>query len=201
MADVLVVTVPTFPEGGGQYPSVNSLGANGWRGGKKTSEYLALYRAVKAEAERQIKATGWVTADYICEVHWKRYTITKRAFDSQNCGKCENDALEEAGVFANDNLVKWCPDVPQYDPSPGAIDRIAMVVIRLYPPLNVLEKRAVGKNSRRVHPEVVEQREDKAPVSAPYILGNPQVAYLDGRPIPMCEALALVGIDPKRKRK
>lgn len=137
MSDILAISVPTFsdPETGRAYPNVNALGADSHRGGRKTPEYHALFHAVKNAAESAMLATGWTTAEYYVEVHWKRYVTTRRGFDPMNAMKCELDALEAAGVYANDSLVIPRPDLPQYDPTPGAIDRISLVVMRLFPPL------------------------------------------------------------------
>lgn len=138
----MVIVVPTFPEGGSKYPSVNGMWDSGFRGGVKTAEYHALFKAVKDEAESQMAATRWNTADYYVELHWKRYVTTRRTFDAMNGLKVECDALQAAGVVRNDHLIRPFPDVPQYDPTPGAIDRIALVVIRTYPPAILAEKPA-----------------------------------------------------------
>jgi Holliday junction resolvase RusA-like endonuclease len=150
-ADALLVCVPTFPEGGSIYPSVNHTGKDSYKSGRKTLEYNALHRAIICEAKRQMTESGWVRADYYVEVHWKRYVTTLRPFDASNAMKCENDALQLAGVFANDNLVRPFPDVPQYDPTPGAIDRIVMVVIRLFPPAILAEKPTRKRGERKEH--------------------------------------------------
>jgi hypothetical protein len=142
MSDVLTICVQTFPDGGSVYPSVNHTGRDSHKSGRKTPEYLALFRAIQREAEWQIRECGWDRAEYYVEVHWKRYVTTRRTFDAGNALKCELDALQYAGVFLNDSLVRPFPDVPQYDPSPGAIDRIVLVVIRTFPPAILADKPA-----------------------------------------------------------
>jgi hypothetical protein len=140
MRDVLTICIPTFPDGGSVYPSVNHLGCDGRRGGRKSPEFHALFEAVKIAAEYEMLG-GWTTATYLVEVHLKRYLTTRKSTDSSNLGKCEIDALQAAGVVVNDSLVRLFADV-QYDPSPGAIDRISLVVIRTFPPAILADKPA-----------------------------------------------------------
>ena len=60
-----------------------------------------------------------------------------------NATKAEFDAMEPdektgfPGVYQNDNLVVPHPSPPQYDPTPGAVDRIAIMCVRRWFPLIV----------------------------------------------------------------
>jgi hypothetical protein len=141
-ADVLTIQVPTFTEGGTRYPSANEL--IGKMRGKKTKEYTSLRSAVYEAARSEMARVGWETATYYCEVRWTRYMPNRRAAhtDAQNAGIAECNALADAGVVENDRLIQWHPGVVQYDPSPGAIDRIVMVVIKTYPPAILADKPA-----------------------------------------------------------
>jgi hypothetical protein len=152
--DFLAISVPTFWGNGSRYPSVNHMGRDGLRGGRKTKEYHDLFAAVRGAALGEAFACGWKTADYPVEVHLKRYVITRRAVDSANLGKCELDALQSAGIVKNDSLIRLFPDV-QYDPTPRAIDRLAIIVLRLFPPAILADKslaklRPLGKNGDTV---------------------------------------------------
>jgi hypothetical protein len=139
-ADVLTIQVRTFPDNGTRYPSANEL--IGKMRGHKTAEYHALRKAVAEAARAEMARVGWETATYFCDVYWKRYVINRRTFDASNSGIAELNGLEDAGVVENDRLVRWHPDVPQYDPRAGAVDRIAMVIMRTYPPAILADKPA-----------------------------------------------------------
>lgn len=153
--DTIAITVPTFnptPEEGDErklYPSVNHLTETSNRFGRKTHEYAYLFAAVQKAAWDAMDASGWWTADYYVDVYWTRYVIARRSADAMNATKCEFDAMEPdestgfPGVYANDSLVVPHPAPPQYDPTPGAVDRISIVCQRRWYPLVVplLDKR------------------------------------------------------------
>ena len=193
MSDVLSFTVPTFPGGGAKYPSVNEL--LGRVKGRKNPEYHDLRIAVREAARDAMALTGWITATYYVDLHWKRYIVTKRGFDPMNCMKCELDALEPdpehdfPGVYLNDSLVRPHPDLPMYDPAPGAIDRVAIAVFRLYPPLEV--KKPYRPQHLQVTPPAVVASIQKPeyrpgdPIPAGYAVEN-------GRLIPFDSAVAMI---------
>lgn len=164
-ADVLAFVIPTFnadprpateareAERASHYPSVNELGRDSMRGGEKSDEYHWLFNRVYDAAKAEMERVGWWTAEYYVDVYWTRIVTTRRGFDAMNTLKCELDAMEDAGVYVNDRLVVPHPSAPQYDPTPGAIDRIRIVVERRwYPiipaPMDVTKKKPRPK---RVH--------------------------------------------------
>jgi hypothetical protein len=186
-ADVLSFWVPTFPGNGSKYPSVNGMWASGVRYGKKTPEYADLFRIVRETAHAVMQATGWETATDRVEVHLKRYVPDRRRTDAGNLGKCEMDSMAPwkpgqpgpesfLGVYEDDRLVRPFPDVV-YDPTPDAMDRIAIAVFRLF-----TETPAVRNPRPRV---------PAAQRSAPVPAGP--VPTLNGKPITVSEALSLIG--------
>lgn len=124
MSDVLSITVPI----GAKYASVNSVGANGHRAGKKSPEYKALFADVKAAAETEIKWLGWDKAECECLAMIVRYVADRRRHDAMNLGKCEWDALTEAGVWLDDSLANPCLPMIRY----CAPHRVTIVVVKLY---------------------------------------------------------------------
>jgi len=146
MADVLSFTIPTPA----RYASVNHLGGDGRRYGRKSAFAIELATLTREAARAEMERAGWITATWYVEVHWRRYICDRtRSFDPANALKIELDAMQPwepsdreradgvrpfPGVYANDRLVRPLPDLPQFDTTPGAIDRIAMVVFRLFPP-------------------------------------------------------------------
>jgi hypothetical protein len=141
-ADVLTVCVPTFTGMNREYPSANRMTDRSR--GRKPPGYHSLREAVAREARAEIARVGWEVATYYCEVRWTRYMPSRLAAhtDAQNAGIAECNALADAGVVENDRLIQWHPGVVQYDPSPGAIDRISLVVIRTFPPAILADKPA-----------------------------------------------------------
>jgi hypothetical protein len=154
-ADVLTIEVPTFYGDNREYPSSNRM-TDRFRGGKPPG-YHPLRNAVCEAARAEIMRVSWERATYYCDVYWKRYMPNRRAAntDAQNAGTAEMNGLQDAGVFENDRLVRWHADVPQYDPGPGAIDRIAIVVMRTFAPaiLAEVKPRKKAPRSKRIAPE------------------------------------------------
>lgn len=153
--DALAFTVPTFdpdaePGAPRAYPNVNALGNDSRRGGRKTAEYHYLRGAVREAARAAMIATGWWTADYLVDVWWQRIVVARRPYDPMNGLKCELDAMEPwepserehaegaepfAGVYLHDGLVVPHPQPAAFDPTPGAVDRVAIAVFRRWHPL------------------------------------------------------------------
>jgi hypothetical protein len=182
-ADLLAFTVPTFPHAedpnpltrtGRRYPGVNHLGKDVYRKGRKTREYHALFAIIKDRAELELASSGWSTADYYCEVVIRRISVTRHLADSTNGWKCELDALEAAGVFTNDALVVPRPDIVQYDPTPGAIDRISIAVFRLFPPLLLVD---ASRNSETI--KTTARRKGSQPVAGGARTGNRVTTSID----------------------
>ena len=212
MSDLLRIVVPTFPladhpdptrRTGRKYPSVNSLGGNSHRGGRKTPEYRALFAAIKHAAEEEMERVGWTTADYYVEVIHKRYVVTRRKNDAMNGLKTELDALQSAGVFLDDSLVIPRPDIVQYDPRPGAIDRICMAVFRLNVPILAADMVHASASAARAKPPARKQpdgaisRDDRQP----YRVGDPipqGSVLLDGRLVKMDRGELMGKIFPRR---
>lgn len=208
MSDVLSFVVPTFPGGGTKYPSVNQLGRDDRRGGRKSSEYLDLFRAVRAAAWEAMKATGWETAEDLVELHLKRYIPDLRRADRSNLGKCEADAMEPGrpgdeqpdfpGVYRNDHLVRPFPDIVR-DLRPGAVDRIAIVVIRAALPHSPAANGKPAKAKRAALPEPI-----LTPISSDASQGlkttipEERFALLNGKRVPWDKALEMIHREARR---
>lgn len=192
VTDVLAFWVPTFPGNGSRYPSVNGMWASGVRYGKKTPEYADLFAIVRETAHATMQATGWETATDRVEVHIRRYVPDRRRTDAGNLGKCELDAMAPSrpgerdfpGVYEDDRLVRPFPDVV-YDPTPEAMDRIAIAVFRLF--------------TESLAPKKTRPRAAVAQRSAPVPAGP--VPTLNGKPITIGEALSLIGRDGGKARR
>jgi hypothetical protein len=130
VADILAFTVPI--EGG--YASVNNIGANMHRAGKKSPEYVRLYRAVYDAAKAEMARIGWETASCECFATVVRYMDSNRSADASNNSKCEFDAMEEAGVWANDCLAN--PPLLWIRRDFQGPHRVAIAVVKLYEPGN-----------------------------------------------------------------
>ena len=202
MSDALSFEVPTFPGGGSKYPSVNQLGRDDRRGGRKSSEYLDLFRAVRMAAWDAMKATDWETAEDLVEVHLKRYIPDLRRADRSNAFKCELDAMEPGrrgdespdfpGVYRNDSLVRPFPDIVR-DLRPGAVDRIAIVVIRAAlpnPPRTNGKPAKVKRGS--VTPTIPAAQASNASQGLKTTIPEERFAILNGKRIPWDQALGLV---------
>jgi hypothetical protein len=128
--DVLCITVPLESNA---YPSTNGLGANSYRGGRKSPAYRTLFRDVKKAAETERARIGWPTATYPCTVSLTLYRNDLCAADSGNLSKCEHDALTAAGVWEDDRLAVPCTFAIEYDPE--GVPRVNIVVRRRFPTL------------------------------------------------------------------
>lgn len=126
MTDVLSITVPI----GSRYASVNNVGGNSHRGGKKSPEYRRLFNAVQSAAEAEIERTGWTKATSECAAYVVRYVSDRRRRDATNAFKCEADALTEAGVWDDDNLVNPFLSTIRYDTE--GENRVTIVIVKLY---------------------------------------------------------------------
>lgn len=135
------VAIPTT------YPTVNHLGRDGMRFGRKSPAYLEVFRAVREAAREEMERVGWTTATSFCEAWIWRYIPDGRVFDVANAGKVELDALAPSteqqekrdrcdpfpGVFANDRLVRpWHADV---EIDAAGRDRIVIMVRRRHVPI------------------------------------------------------------------
>jgi len=179
VSDVLVVTafVP------GAYPSVNAVGRDSFRGGRKSPEYVDLFAAVRDAAEAETARIGWVCAEYPCDVSVTFYHRDKRRRDCSNLAKTELDALTAAGVWVDDTLARAVHLDIEYDPAGES--RVVIVVRRKFAvhvaqvsPLLAKARRTRGRSpeSELVHAE------------APKPPGR--VAYINGKPVPREQALA-----------
>lgn len=125
--DVIVITAPVP----GAYPSVNATGRDGFRGGRKTPEYLALFDAVREAAGREMERVGWICAEYLCATTVTFYHTDKRQRDCSNLAKCELDALTTARVWLDDSLARPVTLETEYDPKGPA--RVVIIVRRKFP--------------------------------------------------------------------
>ncbi len=123
--DVLTITVPIV----GRYPSVNHIGRDGLSKGRKSPAYRRLYDTVLKAAREAIAACRWesVPRDEDAFVVATRYCPDRRRLDRWNIGKCEADALTEAGVWEDDCVAE--PYLRRFH-DPAGPDRVAFVVMR-----------------------------------------------------------------------
>ncbi len=191
VSDVLSLSVPLPTTA---YPSVNSLGGDGFRGGKKTVAYHALFDAVKAAAEAEMARTGWETADFLVDATLVLVTRSARIRDASNCGKCEMDALTAAGVWLDDALARpWRTDCEN---DPSGPDRVVIVVRRRYP-IIVPRGSPMVANTRRRRPASIPPGAI-VPLHDPR--GTSQIALVNGRAVPLEDALRDLGLPPRRSR-
>lgn len=179
MSDVLAITVPL----GSRYASVNGVGRDNRRGGRKSDAYKRLYADVKAAAEAEIARTGWTTATANCFAMIVRYVPGNRRCDAMNQGKCEWDALTAAGVWDDD---RWAnPSLPWIVPNAGE-HRIAIVVVKLA--AQAVPARAEEMLARKQTP----RRRAEAGASAALHPIVERMAKLNGKPIPLADALEMI---------
>lgn len=199
MSDVFSITVDV-PEGA--YPSVNSLGGNGHRAGRKTSQYHELGRRVKAAAAAEIERSGWAMATYDCHGWIVRYITERRIMDASNIAKGEMDFLQGAGVVANDSLIRPITKDIQFDPS--GPDRIVIILLRLYPRVQDVGKKhpARAGQARSTRPPALARRGRDVELHPSTKAPQGRIAYIDGRPASYGEALREAGLtqDIRRSR-
>ena len=181
--DVFSITIPV-PSG--TYPSVNHLGINGQRGGGKSREYEELFASVKEAALAEMARIGWTTAEYDVEGWFTRYHPRANVFDCSNAFKAEPDALEKAGVVANDTLIRPFHKSAQYDPI--GPDRVVIVLQRLYPRITDVRAAAPPKSARK--PKAKPPEQIVPPLSRRPSTG--QTAQINGHDVPYGEAARLV---------
>jgi hypothetical protein len=189
VSDLLTLTVLTpVVAGRARYAGVNAISDHGAYHGKKSAEYLELFRAVREAARAEMERVGWVTWPHPCEVQVVRYHRTARMSDCGNLGKAEMDAMapstpnQEArdkcahfpGVYLNDSLVRPYHASVEYDPD--GPDRVVIIVRRRYPDIAAV---VVPRKHRAVVPKVPRARQ-------------PQVASPSAR-APKSERMALLG--------
>jgi len=188
MTDVLSLCIP-IP---GRYPSVNSLGRDGLRFGRKSEEYRALFKAVKEAAEAEMARTGWITATCECLSVIVRYIGDRRRTDAANLAKCEWDALTAAGVWSDDRLANPCHFAIRRDPN--GEHRVSIVVVKLHQSINaeeVMPNATVSKLHKRDKP----LRRSRPDVTPPRVGARRKVTEADlqtwrpGDPIPPGYAL------------
>jgi hypothetical protein len=157
MSDVVTFTVVIA----GRYPSVNHTHADGFRGGKKSPEYLDLKLAVRAAAQAEMKCVGWTQpASWYVAIDLTRVVPDRRRRDPMNMGKAELDALRPAeprdpdfdpadpfpGLYVDDDLALV---VPRIELEVGGIDRLIITARRCYPPLHEPPAAIAKRASRR----------------------------------------------------
>jgi hypothetical protein len=197
MSDVFSVMIPV-PDG--PYPSVNSLGVNGHRAGRKTPQYHELGKSIVEAAHYEMARTGWKQATYPVAGWLIRYTTTRRVLDPSNCGKCELDFLEKAGVVENDTLIRPITKDLQFDPK--GPDRIVIILLRLYPRAQDVDKVLPLRSGRagsakpptlaRTGRDVELHPSTKAPRG-----GDPRI---DGRPATYGEVLRAAGLTQDQRK-
>lgn len=186
MSDVLVLTVPLrFGMG---YPTANDSGS-AFRGGKKSPAYKALAYDVE-EAAKAAMGDGWVPIAYPCRAIITYYRPDRIVVDALNLGSCEANALTRAGVWTDDELAR--EPILSYQPGDPGEPRVVIVVQRLAPPIGAVARVARPRGPKLPEPPHVVQTRPGA-VSGP-------VPTLNGKPITMQDALALIGREGDKKR-
>jgi hypothetical protein len=180
--DVLVIEVPC-PS---QYPSVNNSVVGSHRSGKKTPGYHDLFNAVHAEGKEALEA-GWKMIEHPCRFTLMRFTPDKRVFDAINLAQTECNALTAAGVWADDTLAQdvhlfFCPESDGHD-------RVVMVITRLPAPVGAIPRKPRPRKTKAVK---VPKEGGVVSVLIPANKARGDYALLNGVPIPMADALALI---------
>jgi Holliday junction resolvase RusA-like endonuclease len=189
--DVLVISASID----GAYPSVNSLGKDGRRYGRKTDEYKALFAAVKDAASAEMFRTGWVTTSDECEVTVTRYVRDRRRRDAGNMSKVELDALSRACVWEDDSQATRVVLEIMHDPK--GEDRV-VIVVRRWRATHFATSNDVGK--REVAADGIRRKQGRSlPCSATSAARSQSeqavssaCALLNGHPISQSEAMKLV---------
>lgn len=179
MSDVLVITarVP------GAYPTTNAVGADGRRGGRKSQAYVDLTDAVRKAAMLEMDRVDWETAEWYCAVDLTFYHSSARKIDAQNAGIAENNALTAAGVWVDDRLAEPVTFRTEYDPAGES--RVVIIIRKRYAPLAPKASAIVlaARNlSRRLNAQEVAPEPSVRPAPK-------RMAYVNGRPVPVEEAL------------
>jgi len=208
----IVVPTPIFETKKGalreRYASANAVSDHGRFGGRKSEEYLALFRAVREAARAEMIATAWATWEHDCEVLVVRYHRTLVASDATNLGKVECDALEPStpledrrdgsapfpGIFLNDRQVRPYSSDTEYDPE--GPDRVLITVRRRYP--NAIALAAVQpKRRRKADAPTPDASPDLPPGFSPMGIhreqADPRLPSLNGKRISFEEAARLMG--------
>jgi len=174
VSDVLAISVPL----GSRYASVNSVGANGHRAGKKSDAYKRLFADVKTAAEAEMARIGWQKASCECFAMIVRYVVTRRRGDASNQGKCELDALTAAGVWDDDSLATPFVSSVCYAPEGG--HRLAIVVVKQRQEVPAAKRLGSVGAARPLTPDAVPGGTRTATPSRESVLA----AWRPGDPIP-----------------
>lgn len=134
MSDVLVVSIALDDN---RYASVNAIGKDGFRGGRKSEPYKAIFKAIKEAAEAEIKRIGWTSTACEHDVTVYRFLPLRLRADASNMGKAELDALTKAGAWPDDRYGNPARYVLRYDAA--GPHRISVVIVKLYEPANRYE--------------------------------------------------------------
>lgn len=177
--DILVMSIPIV----GRYPSQNEIGADGFRGGRKSKAYRDLFAVVTRISERVV-AMGWRKIVEPARVTVTRYATTRAARDAINLGTAELNALTKGGVWLDDALGA---DVSASVVVSDGPDRVLIVVQRL--------------SEIRPNPRSAAAKPKRATEQTAQQSHSGQVAYMDGRPISMDTALELIRKDSGRGRE
>jgi len=182
----------------GPYPSVNNLGADGRRNGRKSASYKEHFRNVRSAAWAAMSDASWETATWYVELTMVRLVPDRRVFDQSNLGKCDADALAPSrpndpgpvgfpGRYINDRLAIVRPFV-EFDPI--GPDRIIYLARRTYPLALAFEPSAsVSTAKARPRRKPASSRE-VSPGSCE--VSTERLANFGGQPISRDEALALI---------
>ena len=185
MTDVLVLTIPLrFGMG---YPTANGAVTGALRAGAKSPSYKALAFDVEEAAKAAVDA-GWEPIAYPCRLSITYYRPDRHVVDAANCGSAECNALTRAGVWTDDELAR--PILLDYQPGDPGAARVVVIVQRLAPPLGLAPRAA--RPRRNAVPATIPPASDSNAPQAPEWPASTRVPTLNGKPISMQEAIALV---------
>jgi hypothetical protein len=185
MNDVLVLTIPL--RHGMGYPSANRQGKDAFRGGGKSDAYRALAFDVEEAAKAAVDA-GWETIAYPCRVSITYYRPDRQVVDAANIGSAECNALTRAGIWTDDELAR--PILLDYQPGDPGPARVVVIVQRLAPPLGIAPR--VARPRRNAVPAAIMPAAGQNAPGGPEWPKGTRVPTLNGRPITMADAIALV---------
>ena len=124
-ADVLTMTVLIGEHG---YPSLNRIGADSRRNGRKSKAYHALHDDIVRIGEYAVQC-GWKMVEYPCDVSITLYAVTKAPRDGLNIGHVEGNSLTHARVWADDRLAPHPRPGWVYDPA--GPERVVITITKL----------------------------------------------------------------------
>jgi hypothetical protein len=173
--DTLVIEIDI---GDAPYASANSQRRGAFRFSPTSEEYRRLTATVEAAGREAVKR-GWRTIDVLAEFRVVRIALDNRVRDAMNLGQAEANALTRSGVWMDDCVA--APVVLDLQCDAAGPNRVRLEIVRVH------ERNGIKRTARP--PQMKRARGGRRRVSTGDATDG-RVAYIDGKPVPMAEALA-----------